>query len=68
MTIEEKKSEVVAAKEVAQRTGLSVGAVYNAARAGNLPFPTFRVGKRFVIPREPFEKFLRGEVPSDRAA
>lgn len=61
-------TDVVQIDEVARRTGLSRGAIYVAARADSLPFPVFRVGKRFVIPRDPFEKFLRGEVPSDRAA
>jgi len=65
---EKENSDVVQVGEVARRMGLSVNAVYNAARVGSLPFPTFRVGKRFVIPREPFERVLRGEVPSDRAA
>ena len=68
MTTQETKSEVVTAKEVAARTGLSVGAVYNAAKADALPFPAYRVGKRFIFPRAPFENFLRGEVPSGRAA
>lgn len=65
---EKENSDVVQVGEVARRMGLSIGAVYVAARSDSLPFPTFRVGKRFVIPRQPFEKFLCGEVPSDRAA
>lgn len=61
-------SRSVTVEEVAAAMGLSKNAVYAAADAGTLPFPAYRVGRRFVIPREPFERVMKGESPHDQAA
>ena len=44
--------------QVAAALGLGLGATYNAARSGNLPFPCVIVGNRFVIPEAPFRRFI----------
>lgn len=49
-------------REVAAAMGISLNLFYKAAGAGELPFPVYRVGKRFVTPREPFERAMRGEA------
>lgn len=49
-------------REVAEAMGISLNLFYREAAAGSLPFPVYRVGKRFVTPREPFERVMRGEV------
>lgn len=49
-------------REVAAAMGISLNLFYKEAAAGGLPFPVFRVGKRFVTPREPFERVMRGEA------
>ena len=50
-------------RDVATAMGISLNLFYKEAAAGRLPFPVFRVGKRFVVPREPFERVMRGEMP-----
>ena len=49
-------------REIAEAMGISVNLFYREAAAGTLPFPVYRVGKRFVTPREPFERVMRGET------
>ena len=49
-------------REVAEAMGISLNLFYREAAAGNLPFPVYRVGKRFVTPRAPFERAMRGEA------
>lgn len=51
----------VDSKEIAAAMGISLNLFYKVAAAGGLPFPVYRVGKRFVTPREPFERAMRGE-------
>ena len=53
-----KSDRVVTIDEVAQAMGISRGLAYRQAEAGGFPFPCSRIGKRFVIPRKPFEAFL----------
>lgn len=55
-------SIAISPKEVADLMGISVNLFYREAAAGTLPFPVFRVGNRFVTPREPFERVMRGEA------
>jgi predicted site-specific integrase-resolvase len=49
-------------REVAAAMGISLNLFYKVAASGGLPFPVYRVGKRFVTPREPFERAMRGEA------
>lgn len=49
-------------REVAAAMGISLNLFYREAASGSLPFPVYRVGKRFVTPREPFERVMRGET------
>jgi excisionase family DNA binding protein len=51
---------VYTVEEVASLLGLSRNHTYALARAGTLPFPCFRLGRRYVIPIEPFEEWLNG--------
>ncbi len=62
--MKEKTSSTMAVppKEVAEAMGISVNLFYREAASGSLPFPVYRVGKRFVTPREPFERAMRGEA------
>jgi excisionase family DNA binding protein len=41
-------------------------AVYMAAERGD--FPSLRLGKRILIPREPFETWLKGKITQQRNA
>ena len=58
--------EVITPKEAAQRLGRTQHTIEHGLRTGELPFGTaFRQASgRFVyiIPREAFERFLRGEI------
>lgn len=56
----EEKRRSIDIDDVAAAMGVSRGLVYKQAAEGTLPFPCFRVGKRFVIPREPFERVMTG--------
>jgi excisionase family DNA binding protein len=48
--------------------GLSKNATYEAAERGDIP-GAFRIGKRWLVSREAFEKFLSGgETPNRGAA
>lgn len=51
--------EIMTVDDVAERTGLSVPSVRRAIAAGQLPGQ--HIGERYVIPREWFERWLRGE-------
>lgn len=57
--------QVATIDEVAQAMGISRGLAYREAAAGGLPFPCYRVGARFVIPRKPFEDFLQTGKPTN---
>jgi excisionase family DNA binding protein len=45
--------------EVAQRLGLSKNSVYQAAHRGEIP-GCVRIGGRYLVRREPFERWLAG--------
>jgi excisionase family DNA binding protein len=50
--------------EIAARMlGIGRQLAYELVRVGRFPTPVIRVGRRVVIPREPFERALRGEAP-----
>lgn len=42
----------------AELIGIGRSAAYNAAKAGNLPFPCFRIGARWVVPAAPLAEML----------
>ena len=44
--------------EIAQRTGVSYGTVYEQARANTLPVPVFRIGRRYLVSRKAYEAVL----------
>jgi len=50
-------------KEAAKLLGLSRNAVYEAARTGKIP--VLKIGRRFLIPRVPFERNLLGVLPPE---
>ncbi len=64
----EPKSRNVPIPEIAQAMDLGVNTVYAAAKRGDLPFPVVRVGKRFFVPRGPFETFLETGQATNAAA
>ncbi len=60
--------QVVTVEEMAKAMGISRGLAYREAECGGLPFPCLRVGRRFVIPRKPFEEFLQTGKATSNAA
>ena len=46
-------------REVAQILGIGQTLAYDAARRGEIP--VLRIGGRYVVPRERFQKWLAGE-------
>ena len=59
------KSRNVPISEVAEAMEMGLNTIYSAARRGELPFPVVRVGKRFFVPRQPFETFLATGKPTN---
>lgn len=55
----EPKSKNVPIPEIAEAMDMGVNTIYSAAKRGELPFPVVRVGKRFFVPRGPFEEFMQ---------
>lgn len=55
----EKQTAVLTVEEVMQQIGMGRGQVYQALRDGTIP--SHRVGKRFVIPKAMFERWMAGE-------
>ncbi len=53
--------------EVAERLDLAVNTVYGYAKRGELPFPVRRVGPQYRVPKEPFDRWLRGETAESSA-
>jgi hypothetical protein len=51
-------AQTVEVREVAEALGIGLGAAYNAAKKGTLPFPCVKIGQRIVIPAAPFRRFL----------
>jgi excisionase family DNA binding protein len=49
--------------EVAERLDIALNTAYAYAKRGELPFPVRRVGAQYRVPREPFDRWLRGEAP-----
>jgi len=45
-------------KEVAAILGISRGSAYEAAKRGEIP--TIKIGRRLVVPAEPFDRMLSG--------
>ena len=43
---------------VAELLGIGRSAAYNAAKAGEFPFPCFRIGGRWVVPAAPLAEML----------
>lgn len=46
-------------RELADRLGIGLRQAYREANNGNLPVT--KLGGRYVIPKEAYERFLRGE-------
>ena len=63
----QEKSRNVPIPEIASAMDLGVNTVYGAAKRGELPFPVVRVGKRFFVPRGPYEAFLETGKPTNAA-
>lgn len=53
-------------EEVAARLGISRTLAYALARAGRLPTPAFRLGRRLVVSRLALERVLNGEPVQER--
>lgn len=56
---ERKRGEVVSPEEIAQRLGLGINQVYAGLNTGELPGR--RVGRRWIVTRAVFERFMAGE-------
>ena len=53
--------------EVAERLDIALNTAYAYAKRGELPFPVRRVGAQYRVPRQPFDRWLRGEAPEPPA-
>ncbi len=53
----------VTVDELANAMRVSRNTVYNAAASGELPFPVYRLGKRYVIPRAQAEAAMGAPIP-----
>ncbi|HEU4751557.1 MAG TPA: helix-turn-helix domain-containing protein [Armatimonadota bacterium] len=53
--------ETLTVPEAAKRLGIGRRLAYEMARTGK--FPTIRLGRRVLIPRQRFEAWLQGQVP-----
>lgn len=54
--------EFAAAAGIARNTAYSAARLAVSGDKAAFPVPVYRIGKRFLIPREPAEKFFRGEL------
>lgn len=61
-----KSTEAYRVEDVAARLGISRGLAYSLVRSGKIP--SIRLNRRFVIPRDLFEKWLAEEVERSAAA
>ena len=48
--------------ELAKVLDIGRNSAYRAASEGTLPVPVYRAGRRWIVPREPVERLLRGEL------
>ena len=56
-------SETYTAEEVARMLGLSLDAVYDGRRRGEIP--GLKIGNRVLFPRRRFDAWLNGEPAAD---
>jgi excisionase family DNA binding protein len=49
--------------EVAELLDIALNTAYAYAKRGELPFPVNRVGAQYRVPKEPFDRWLRGVTP-----
>jgi predicted DNA-binding transcriptional regulator AlpA len=47
----------------AKMLGVSAPTAYRTIAAGTFPVPAIRIGKRIVVPLEPLERLLAGDIP-----
>ncbi|KGM18128.1 helix-turn-helix domain-containing protein [Corynebacterium auriscanis] len=45
--------------EAAQRLGVSQAHIYGLAKNDELPFPVIRIGHRYLVPAEAFDRLIR---------
>lgn len=57
--VTEQKRDVVPIEEIAQRLELNINGVYAALRRGEIPGR--QIGRRWIVTRLAFERFLAGE-------
>ena len=55
-----KERQVYTVEEIQEILGISRISAYKAATNGE--FPVFRIGKRILIPKEPIDRLLKGEL------
>jgi excisionase family DNA binding protein len=53
--------------EVAELLDIARNTAYAYAKRGELPFPVRRLGAQYRVPKQPFDRWLRGEAPEARA-
>ena len=54
-------SKTVTISELTKALGISRGLAYQAARRGE--FPTIRIGRRVLVPREALDRMLSTDAP-----
>jgi excisionase family DNA binding protein len=53
--------QTLSIEEAARLLGIGRSSAYEAARRDALPVRVLRIGRRFLVPRAPLERLLRGE-------
>ena len=53
--------------EIAERLDIALNTAYAYAKRGELPFPVRRVGAQYRVPKEPFDRWVRGEAAPEPA-
>jgi excisionase family DNA binding protein len=56
-------ADVLSVEDVATRLGIGRNQAYEAVAAGKIA-GAFRLGRRWLIPRVPFERMLSGDAPA----
>ena len=59
---------VLTVDQVAELLGCHRGHLYEQLREGRAPFPSRKLGSRWLIPARPFYAWLDGETAADGAA
>jgi excisionase family DNA binding protein len=57
-----RSAQLLNLEETALVLGIGRSTVYRAVRDGKVPFPVYRIGGTWYVPKRALERFLDGEV------